>query len=594
MTRILSFTASDFRGLAAPINVDFRDSRSRTQSILLLGDNGSGKSSVADAFEFCLRGKVSRRGNAGEKSRREARNLLTGGVPSVMVELDNGKTYRRGKARKGFSGVNLGRDRFVPGFALSPVVLSRDDIEVFWHLSPIDRMRFFFDYLRKTVNHPGYAALEVERAERKLEGLSAKLLLAQFRLAKVSSWPVDQIPVDNRQAFHAWLRRAYPRSQKLHSAATSDDRPGHRNRRTGDRTPRRVQEAIAALSEVINEVHQLQRHLTAMRAQADEVDGIPAVIARELPALLAEISAEVTADFRSMADLDHVREIFIRVRDSGHLLDIGCVLSSGTEAEPSQVLSEGALDLLAILMLLGVSRACAQRGQARFLVLDDVWQSVDTIHREAILDYLFSGRFKGWQLLITVNDRLWARLIEGRARLNQFALKTLELARWTAADGPQLRTGKLSTPQQLSRLLEEAPPEAIGSYTGRALEELVDELSQTMRTSTSRAPGDRYTLGDLWPGVYSVLRKASLSEESRQVATKVDQILLLRNLYAAHYQRWAESFSSKEINDFASLILSLWDVTHCSECGSPLSLLNLSNRTIGWPCGHANSDGSGD
>ena len=592
MARILRLTASDFRGIATPISIDFRDNRGRPQSILLLGDNGSGKSSVADAFEFCLRSKVSRRGNAGVKNRREARNLITGGAPSVMVELDNGKTYRRGKARQGFSGINLMRDKFVPGFVLSPVVTSRDDIEVFWHLAATDRMRFFFDYLRETINHPGYAALEVERAERQLQDLRIKLLSAQIRLARVSSWPVGQIPVDDRQTFNRWLRHAYPRPRKPRAATSRNGRPGRRTQ-TGTRTPRRIREAVDALSEVIDEVHKLQQHLAAMRAQADEGEGAPAVIARELPSLLAEISADVTEDFKSMADLDHVQEVFIRVRDSGHLLDIGCMLSSGTEVEPSQVLSEGALDLLAILILLGVARACAKRGQARFLVLDDVWQSVDTIHREAILDYLFSARFKDWQLLITVHDRLWARLMEARARLNQFALKTQELVRWSAADGPQVRTGDLSTPQQLSRLLIDASPEAIGSYTGRALEELVDELSQTIRTSTSRAPADRYTLGDLWPGVYKALGKASLSDESKAVASRVDRILILRNLYSAHYQQWAESFSSKEIKDFAKLIISLWEVTHCSVCGSPLSLIGLKPRTIGWPCGHGDSNASG-
>ncbi|MGW4047473.1 ATP-binding protein [Streptomyces sp. NPDC004721] len=50
-------------------------------STLILGDNGAGKSSITDALEFCLRGKVSRRGNAGMKSRREARNLSPIGRP---------------------------------------------------------------------------------------------------------------------------------------------------------------------------------------------------------------------------------------------------------------------------------------------------------------------------------------------------------------------------------------------------------------------------------------------------------------------------------------------------------------------------------
>jgi recombinational DNA repair ATPase RecF len=184
MTKIERVTASTFRGISAPLTLDFLGPDGKPQSILAWGDNGSGKSSLAESFEFCLRGKVSRRGNAGLKTRREARNLLMPGrAPSVAITLDDGKTYIRGKAQKGSSGIALGRDQFVPGFELCPVVISRDDIEVFWHLSPSNRSRFFFDYLRDSVNHPGYAALEVERGEEQLARLNAEVLSAQIALS---------------------------------------------------------------------------------------------------------------------------------------------------------------------------------------------------------------------------------------------------------------------------------------------------------------------------------------------------------------------------------------------------------------------------
>ena len=76
---------SCFRGIPADLEISFTTANGSAASILLLGDNGTGKSSVADALEFCLRGKVSRRGNAGAKIRHESRNLLTGGNPSVQV-----------------------------------------------------------------------------------------------------------------------------------------------------------------------------------------------------------------------------------------------------------------------------------------------------------------------------------------------------------------------------------------------------------------------------------------------------------------------------------------------------------------------------
>ena len=584
MTRIQRVTASGFRGISSTLTLDFLGPDKKSQSILALGDNGSGKSSFADALEFCLRGKVSRRGNAGVKTRREARNLLMPGrAPSVKVTLDNGKTFVRGKSRKGMTGISLGRNEFVPGFGLCPVVISRDDIEVFWHLSPSDRLRFFFDYLRDSIDHPGYAALEVERAETRLELLRFEILKAQIALSGVTSWPVTKIPV-SQPSFDRWLKRAYPNYLTSSLSEEGAVSPGVQRRRR--RMAPRIHNTISTLSTAIESERKLSRHISAMRARASTADGTPAILARDLPELLGDISASVTSDFLTMAKLDHIADISISAHGRDQSLDIECILASGTRAEPTQVLSEGALDLLAILLLFGVAQACAERGQSRFLVLDDVWQSVDAVHRIPTLDYLFSGRFRSWQLLLTAHDRLWAKLIENRARKVGFSMKTVQFSRWSASDGPRLVAGQLSTALQLSTLMEEASPEILGSYSGRALEELADELSQTLRTSVSRAPGDRYTLGDLWPGLYKVISKSGLPDDTKAAASSINNELDIRNLYSAHYNRWAESFSAKEIYDFAKHIVGLWKGAHCEKCESPLSLVDFRTKSVGWTCGH--------
>ena len=286
-----------------------------------------------------------------------------------------------------------------------------------------------------------------------------------------------------------------------------------------------------------------------------------------------------------MANLPHIAAVSLSVSGPDQSLQIECILTSGTQVEPTQVLSEGALDLLAILLLLGVARACAERGQSRFLVLDDVWQSVDAVHRMATLDYLFSGRFGAWQLFVTAHDRLWAKLIERRARKCGFKLRTVQFRTWTQTDGPRLVTEQAGTVTQLSTILEDGAPEVLGSYSGRALEELSDELSQTLRSSLSRAPGDQYTLGDLWPSVSSIIRKYT-PENTKALAEAIGNELEIRNLYAAHYNQWAESFSATEIRDFANHIVELWAATHCEKCGAPFSLVDVRKRTFGWPCGH--------
>lgn len=588
MTRIQVVHIAYFRGISQPIDIDFLRNTGKAQSVVILGDNGTGKTSVADAIEFCLRGKVSRRGNAGIKNRREAKNLLFEKPPSVYIELDNGKIYGRGFTSRDFPGRRMSHNEFVDGFSFAPVVLNRADIEMFWHVPPVERMRFFFDYLRDQVEHAGYAALEVERSEQKLAALREQIFSAQILLARITERPVGEIPTRTNFEFNRWLSKVYPSYDGMVSKNSSTGGGRRRRRESRDGIPRATRRAISQLSALIEKKGQITGHLEANRSKAGLDSGISGILAKELPAVLAEISEEVTQDFISMADLSHIKAISIHSSPDKNALEISCSLSTGKEVDPTQVLSEGALDLLALLILLGVANACARRGQTRFLVLDDVWQSVDAIHREAILNHLFVSRFKDWQLLITVHDRLWARLIEDRARRSNFNLKTIELVRWSPSEGPQIRTVTLNIAARLNTLINEGEPEVIGSYSGRFLEQLADELSQEMRTSLSRAPGDRYDLGALWPGIFSAIKKSNIPQESKDTAKAVEDTIILRNLYAAHYQHWAESLSSSEIRRFASRIVDLWNATHCSICWRPLTLSVTGNtRSISFPCSHS-------
>lgn len=429
--------------------------------------------------------------------------------------------------------------------------------------------------------------MEVERAEQQLIILREKILSAQVLLARITQRPVGEIPTRTTFEFHRWLSKAYP-SYETAPASSSTGSGRRRRRASRDGIPRATRRAISQLSALVEKKGQITGHLEANRSKAGLDGGISGVLAKELPAVLSEISEEVTLDFINMANLSHIKAISIHPSPDKHALEISCSLPSGKEVDPTQVLREGALDLLALLILLGVANACARRGQARFLVLDDVWQSVDAVHREAILNHLFVSRFKDWQLLITVHDRLWARLIEDRARRSNFNLKAIELVRWTPTEGPHIRTPTLNIAARLKTLIDEGEPEVIGSYAGRFLEQLADELSQEMRTSLSRAPGDRYDLGALWPGIFSALNKSDIPQESKDMAKAVEDTIVLRNLYSAHYQHWAESLTSSEIRRFAMRIVDLWNATHCSICWRPLTLsVTGNNRTIAFPCSHS-------
>ena len=123
---------------------------------------------------------------------------------------------------------------------------------------------------------------------------------------------------------------------------------------------------------------------------------------------------------------------------------------------------------------------------------------------------------------------------------------------------------------RIHRTIVNDDPTTICGVAGRALEELCDNLSWRLQVSVRRQPQDKYSLGDLWPGVRKSLKKTSLAE----ITERVENLLFLRNAAGAHFNEWAETLSLKEATSFAMSVVELLDGTFCRQCSTWVSQRN--------------------
>lgn len=211
------------------------------------------------------------------------------------------------------------------------------------------------------------------------------------------------------------------------------------------------------------------------------------------------------------------------------------------------------------------------------LILDDVFQSVDATVRTAAVEYLLS-EFSDWQLIFTVHDRLWFEQLRNSLRRHNHPFVEHELRRWTFEGGPVIAVpGQLTS--SLRRELEHGDPAAICAAAGRLLEQASDHLSWRMGSSVIRRREDKYTLGDLWPGVRKALRRTSVE----RVCDRIDRLYGLRNLAGAHYNSWATSLSTHEAIEFGDAVLELASATWCPDCHD---WVERSGPTIRCRAGH--------
>lgn len=150
MPRIASVKIESFRGVPDVLEIDLRRTpKSSPGSLLLLGDNGSGKSSVADALEFVLRASLLRRIDPERPVKRHARSFATAGKPYVEVTYADGTRIGRGAPGANRYGDGVAKVTGPqPAFSQAPVVLRRSDVLGFWSLPEDRRKLVFFDYFR--------------------------------------------------------------------------------------------------------------------------------------------------------------------------------------------------------------------------------------------------------------------------------------------------------------------------------------------------------------------------------------------------------------------------------------------------------------
>lgn len=545
MSLVCEWTIENFRGISEPVTIDLRaKGTGKATSLVLLGDNGSGKSSLVDALEFCLRGRLSRRSGAGTKRRREVRNLSADWPPAVITTLSGGQSVKRGGGLPGLGPKPIRQGEMVPEFSVSPIIVRRHDVESFWLVSPEERQSFFFDYLRSDYRD---VVLPEQRAAllKEHEAVRTRLAETRTRMLEVSGVPQAKLP-KNLRSTHPFLER------------TLLPAVGKRTGRRARVLPQHVQAAYDELVAAIKQSTWLDGQVRHLRAEEKDE-------ARIRP-LLNRISDRLSEDFAKVVRLGWVDVVNLDIGE-GQQLGITLELANGQSVEPDQVLSEAALDLLALLIIVEVHVECAQLGQSKLIVFDDVFQSVDSTHRVHAMDHILT-RLKGWQVIITVHDRLWMELVRASLQRAGHQHKTLEVLAEGFGESPRIRGAGVDHSHTLRDVLSRSShPSLVAAAAGRLLEELSDKLSVSLECKVARRAGDRYDLGGLWPGVLSGLQKHGTAELG-EAAQEVNRLLALRNLLGAHYNEWASSVSTQEATEFGIAVLRLWELAICPSCGA--------------------------
>jgi recombinational DNA repair ATPase RecF len=558
LVRIEAVTLQGFRGAPEPLIVKFRKN-DLPVSAIIFGENGVGKSTIVDAMEFALQGRVGRSMNFDSTLAPSIRSLAsTNSDAAASVELNDGAIVKRSVSIT-HDGRIVAEPRSVrKEFRIAPISIKRSDILRFLDTEALERGAVLLDYFPADA---GQIAMRPEEEVHQLKGEMAELRIKRSAYAGELS---KLLGVEKSSLANAGLLKEVVR-EKIMGGLTEQ---AFNSCQGWDKVDPEIQESLANLMRAQKRLREI---MNRMQRTTEILNPLPyKEQAATLAGILNEVSEQLSTAFRSVAHEHPVEHIDVVFGESGPLsLDLVLRLEDGTSCFPQQLFSEAYQDLLALLFFVAVSRKASERGQAKVMLLDDVLQSVDSKVRHTFVAYLLD-ELADWQLIFTVHDRLWRDQLRDLFDASRHAYVNHSIQHWSFSEGPKLAKPNVdSLDRDLRAAISNAEPRTTALLAGQLLEVLCNQLTWRLSLQVTRREGDRYTLGDLWPVVHQ--RLAGTAAEP--VIKKIAGFKKLRNL-TAHATLESLGLTSVDAENYAHAVLSLLSSVKCRSCQSWIQVSN--------------------
>lgn len=580
-SKVSKLNISKFRGIPNSLTLDFSDKNGKPVSAIIYGENGSGKSSIIDSIEFVLQSRIGRTQRLRSSQRpsnislaskvfnnSEISAILADGDKlsrEIIIERDDDGYINSIYAYPGESHIH---------FQNVPIVLRRNDIISYGAVKEAERQVLLASFLYKVKQNyklstdPERLALEEER-----------LLLKNKRNEIVEE--LQKSPFINISAIENLRKDRLRIIKYLNNRVVSKkyiNKYKHKNNliQIPDEEYQHLKSALIAYVDICEKLEQKTVELKGKKNKDHN-------LFTKVGSVLDDVEELLYNSFQKITNIDYIDSINLSVADiSAASLDIKINLSNGVSTSPNKIFSEANYDLLILLLYISIIRVGIKNGQEKVLILDDVLQSVDSSIRAKFIRFILS-ELKDWQLFITCHDRLWLNQLRYMFNQNGHPFKEFHITGWSFYTGPTISEQKYETiDNSIQDALNTKNIRIIAATAGLTLEKICQKLSISLPTSVKRKLDDKYTIGDLWPNIRKTLKGSSIEE----YLTKVDNLLLIRNLLGCHYNEWADSMVDSEVYDFASTVQNLYSATFCSNCHNWISLSQNKGMVSECKCGN--------
>ncbi len=327
--KIRKIDIKSFRGIPGEISLLLPDKSGKPCSLLLLGDNGVGKSSVVDSIEFCLQGHISQATSLNLGNIPSIRSFYSFDLPKVSVTFDDDEVFGREVILDGDE--LLSNSRFPhKAFSISPFVLRRHDILRFIDSSEAERTLVFSNYLRKEGvadwnEHPKDELKRLQDERMKIKGERDALT---GKLAKEMNLSDGEIPVD-RQEFRLFVQ------EKIRKGISKKEfeKRGFKVKMN--------ERAISLADDLLIKMEEYNKIRSRIKefSITNKTDRFPRHLLPQLEDFLAKAGEKLTSSFLTISTHNFIDRVEIKYTNKNVIaLGLKVVLKNKRTCSPNQIL----------------------------------------------------------------------------------------------------------------------------------------------------------------------------------------------------------------------------------------------------------------
>ena len=229
---------------------------------------------------------------------------------------------------------------------------------------------------------------------------------------------------------------------------------------------------------------------------------------------------------------------------------------------PARLLSESHLNTLGACLFLASARHFNRH--TRFLILDDIINSVDAGHRSP-LARLLRDRFGDFQLVLLTHDRMWFDILRRTAP----DWLTLEISEWSYTDGLRFKHRPGDLADEARRQLDQNDIEAAGNKARKWFERVLKERCLDLEVQVVFRQNDRNEErmpGELLPKLRARIEKTQLYGANQTLFSDLGASQFIGNRLSHDNTYPSAPPSRADIELFLQDIRRLDSLFRCTTC----------------------------